>query len=116
MNGWTFRWVALSVAAVAASSAPAQAEEKDPRPAAAIQDNACIVEEAYNQEPGVVQHILCARRQGRDWSLQFTQEWPVGTQDHQLSYGVPYLWLRSEGQARAGHRRRDAQLPLPGGL
>jgi hypothetical protein len=101
------RWLVLPgfvicIVASPAVAAPAQAEEKDPRPAAAIQDNACIVEEAYNQEPGVVQHILCGRRQGRDWSLQFTQEWPVGTQDHQLSYSVPYLWLRSEGQRARG--------------
>lgn len=92
----------MALSAVAVAAAPGGAEEKDPRPAAGIQDNACIVEEAYNQEPGVVQHILCARRQGRDWNLQFTQEWPVGTQDHQVSYSVPYLWLRSEGQRAQG--------------
>jgi hypothetical protein len=34
------------------------AEEDDKRPAAAIQDNSFLIEEAYNQEEGVVQHIL----------------------------------------------------------
>ena len=94
--------MALTAIAVAVAAAPGRADEKAPRPAAGIQDNACIVEEAYNQEPGIVQHILCARRQGRDWSLQFIQEWPVSTQDHQVSYSVPYLWLRSEGQRAQG--------------
>ena len=92
----------MALSALAVAPVPVRAEQKDPRPAAAIQDNACIVEEAYNQEPGVVQHILCARRQGRDWNLQFTQEWPVGTQDHQFSYSLPYVWLRSGGQRAQG--------------
>lgn len=77
---------------------PAIAEDKDPRLAAGVQDNSCLVEEAYNQEAGVVQHIGCLRRQGRDWSFNFTQEWPLGSQAHQLSYTVPYSWLRSDGQ------------------
>lgn len=70
--------------------------------AKSIQDNSCIVEEAYNQEPGVVQHILCAQRQNRDWSLTFTQEWPVASQTHQFSYTIPYSWLRSDGQQLQG--------------
>ena len=60
------------------------------------------MEEAYNQEPGVVQHITCTRRQGRDWSFNFTQEWPVGSQDHQFSYTIPYLWLRNGGGRTQG--------------
>lgn len=81
---------------------PATAEDKDPRLAAGIQDNSCLVEEAYNQEPGVVQHIGCLRRQGRDWFFNFTQEWPIGSQAHQFSYTVPYSWLRSDGQNAQG--------------
>lgn len=81
---------------------PAVAEDKDPRLAAGIQDNSCLVEEAYNQEPGVVQHVACLRRQGRDWFFNFTQEWPLGSQSHQLSYTVPYSWLRSDGQNAQG--------------
>ena len=34
------------------------AQEEDPRPAKGIQDNSFLIEEAYNQESGVVQHIL----------------------------------------------------------
>lgn len=54
-----------------------------------IQDNSFLVEEAYNQEKGVVQHINTFSRMwnSKDWSYTFTQEWP-GTRDprHQFSY------------------------------
>jgi Putative MetA-pathway of phenol degradation len=69
----------------------AQAAEK--RPIDVIEDNSFLVEEAYNQEPGVVQHIFNAaynndsRRRG--WAFSFTQEWPVFSQDHQFSYTIP---------------------------
>jgi hypothetical protein len=60
----------------------------------AIADNSFLIEEAYNQEPGVVQHISTFFRPGSagasDYS--FTQEWPVGGQRHQLSYTLPYLF------------------------
>jgi hypothetical protein len=55
-----------------------------------IRDNSFFVEEAYNQEPGVVQHIstMEAREDG-GWQYGFTQEWPLGAQAHQLSFGLP---------------------------
>jgi hypothetical protein len=81
---------------------PVVGEEKDPRPAAALQDNSFLIEEAYNQEPGVVHHSSLLRRQGNDWSLVFSQDWPINSQTHQFSYAVPYLWLRSDGQHASG--------------
>jgi hypothetical protein len=57
-----------------------------------IQDNSFLLEEAYNQEPGVVQHInsfQLFRRTG--WGYTFTQEWPVPGIKHQLSYSVPVI-------------------------
>lgn len=54
-----------------------------------IQDNSFLVEEAYNQERGVVQHISTFTRlwNSKDWSYTFTQEWPVPRNwRHQLSY------------------------------
>lgn len=65
--------------------ARAQSGAEDNRPAKGIQDNSFLIEESYNQEPGVVQHILGWRRQGRDWLGTFTQEFPLGTQDHPLA-------------------------------
>src|ERR1044072_8356403 len=65
----------------------------------AIQDNSFLVEEAYNQEPGVVQHIavLEVPRHGGDWSFDFTQEWPGPNLRHQLSYTVPVARVDGKG-------------------
>ena len=57
---------------------------------AQIQDNSFLIEEAYNQEAGVVQHISTfARSSGGDWGYAFTQEWPLEGIRHQLSYTIP---------------------------
>lgn len=52
----------------------------------AIQDNSFLIEEAYNQERGVVQHIFTLTRGVNT----FTQEWPAGGQTHQFSYTAPF--------------------------
>lgn len=54
-----------------------------------IQDNSFLIEEAYNQEKGVVQHIntFTYFADSRSWLYTFTQEWPVpGDARHQFSY------------------------------
>lgn len=52
-----------------------------------IADNSFLVEEAYNQDPGVVQHISTFERErGGTWGYSFTQEWPAPNLTHQLSY------------------------------
>lgn len=59
-----------------------------------IQDNSFLVEEAYNQEFGVVQHIQTFQRllNSKDWVYTFTQEWPVDASPrHQLSYTLALL-------------------------
>jgi hypothetical protein len=57
---------------------------------AQIQDNSFLIEEAYNQESGVVQHISALQRTDNgDWGYSFTQEWPLGGIRHQISYTVP---------------------------
>jgi hypothetical protein len=55
-----------------------------------IQDNSFLIEEAYNQDPSVVQHIntFLRRFESHDWVYTFTQEWPVNGIKHQLSYTV----------------------------
>ena len=62
-----------------------------------IRDNSFLIEEAYNQEWGVVQHVFTfARVSGVDgWGSTFTQEWPAPSERHQLSFTIPLL--RSEG-------------------
>ncbi|HWK89789.1 MAG TPA: transporter [Longimicrobium sp.] len=61
-------------------------------PAAAqppIRDNSFLVEEAYNQEAGVVQHIGAWSFAERDWVFGFTQEWPILGMAHQASVTLP---------------------------
>jgi hypothetical protein len=56
-----------------------------------IQDNSFLMEEAYNQEDGVVQHISFFGRMwnSKDWTYSFTQEWPgLRNPKHQFSYTV----------------------------
>jgi hypothetical protein len=74
---------AIFVLASAATLA-ARAEE-------GISDNSFLIEEAYNQEAGVVQHIqtLMYMKETRAWAYSFTQEWPVPGMKHQLSYTIP---------------------------
>ncbi len=80
------------------------------RLAEGIQDNSFLVEEAYNQGPGVVQHILLGvgtvdqfrAADDREWALSFTQEWPIFSQAHQFSYSVPYSFIESGGSTENG--------------
>jgi len=69
-----------------------------------IQDNSFLIEEAYNQEAGVVQHINTFQRfrQSRDWVYTFTQEWPVSSQKHQFSYTVPITRVTDSPDGRSG--------------
>jgi len=71
----------------AQSSKPLESREEAPP----IQDNSFLIEEAYNQERGVVQHIntFFHATRGSAWTYAFTQEWPVRGQSHQLSYTIP---------------------------
>lgn len=102
--------VASGVFAATCGCALAQAEEPAPRKAEAIQDNSFLVEEAYNQEAGIVQHILTLEQgvetlrgpDDRAWTLAFTQEWPLFSQRHQLSYTVPYIFQDTGGQSDNG--------------
>src|SRR3989454_5320176 len=88
-----------------------------------IADNSFLIEEAYNQEPGVVQHMSAWRRELRTaaWTFTFTQEWPVGTQTHQLSYTIPVQRTESPSTTGLGDaalnyryqvRRADARVAI----
>jgi hypothetical protein len=56
-----------------------------------ISDNSFLVEEALNQEPGVFQNILTLRvDEAGEWETAFTQEWPLFSHRHQISFTVPY--------------------------
>jgi hypothetical protein len=94
----------------AASLAPTRsaAQQASPQPAGPppegaaggpISDNSFLIEEAYNQDPGVVQHISTfLRPRAGGWNYNFTQEWPLGGMRHQLSYSVPLVHGPSAGE------------------
>jgi hypothetical protein len=77
---------------LAAGSAAAQDQDIDitnqpARAATPIQDNSFLIEEAYNQEDGIIQHISTFERltNSRDWVYTQTDEWPVRSYKHQVS-------------------------------
>jgi hypothetical protein len=78
-----------ALSALFALTAPSvlSAQTKDP-----ISDNSFLVEEAYNQDPHVVQHISTFSRGSDDsWQYTFTQEWPFKGMRNQLSYTIPVI-------------------------
>ncbi len=81
--------------------------QEEPR----IQDNSFLIEEAYNQERGVVQHISTFSRlwNSKDWSYTFTQEWPgVRNWRHQFSYTL--VGMHSGGYGASGGGLGDTML------
>lgn len=85
----SFLIVAMLVTAFAVSA-------QDP-----IEDNSFLLEEAYNQEKGVIQFInTFYRARGGNWGYSFTNEMPVKRQEHQFSYTINVA--RNGGSARFG--------------
>jgi hypothetical protein len=82
---------AFALLVIATVPAAAQPAPKVPDPAEwKITDNSFLVEEAFNQEAGIVQNIFGFQRLTiRDWQFTFTQEWPAPGTRHQLSYTIP---------------------------
>jgi len=81
------RYIFIAGAVLSCAVLPLESQEPEP-----LQDNSFLIEEAYNQEPGVVQEInsfLHASGAG-DWLYVLTQEWPVGGIRNQLSYSLSF--------------------------
>jgi hypothetical protein len=82
------------------------ARAAEARPIDEFSDHGFLLEEAYNQDRGEVQHTLNAVyssdfwRQG--WSFNFEQEWWLFTQDHQVAFSIPFSHLREEGEKQRG--------------
>jgi hypothetical protein len=91
----------VGTTSLGAQSSKPSASPADPAP---IKDNSFLVEEAYNQERGVVQHINSFFRltDGSAWIYTFTQEWPLFGQTHQLSYTIPFSGNGNGATSRAG--------------
>jgi len=86
---WRPAAVALGLASVSSLALAAPDEAWPP----AIEDNSFLVEEAYNQEAGVVQWIFSFQqfRPSGAWYDAFTTEWPAPDQTNQLSLTIPYI-------------------------
>jgi hypothetical protein len=86
VSGRSAIWLGVLLVA-ATTQAGAQRQAGPP----AIADNSFLMEEAYNQEAGVVQHISVFQlfRGAGSWAYSFTQEWPLFSRTHQLSFTVP---------------------------
>lgn len=87
----------LAAAWLACLAAPASAQTSS-ADEWKITDNSFLVEEAFNQDPHVVQNIFTFQRlTARDWQFTFTQEFPVPRERHQLSYTLPVQSLDGTG-------------------
>jgi hypothetical protein len=97
--------IALAAAA-AACALPGHASATADR----IEDNSFLIEEAYNQEPGVLHHISTFQRSSTtgQWLYAYTEEWPIGGQTHQVSATLPLA--RAEVQARTASGLGDVSL------
>lgn len=77
-----------------------------------IQDNSFLIEEAYNQEPGVIQYITNATIDSGEVAATFTNEIPVGGQAHQFSYTLS--GLRLDGRSGFGDSLLNYRYQLVG--
>lgn len=102
MESGTMRHQILMICGLFACADLAAQEKEGAKGALPIQDNSFLLEEAYNQEDGVVQHIntFTRFRQSKDWVYTFTEEVPVPTQKHQLSVTVPFQRLETSLDGR----------------
>jgi hypothetical protein len=94
----TFLALTITLGACSAQDTQASNSAKNDEPI--IQDNSFLIEEAYNQNYGVVQHIQTFQRQwiSHDWAYSFTQEWPVDAAPrNQLSYTIPVVHFGGAG-------------------
>jgi hypothetical protein len=69
---------------------------------ARIEDNSVLLEEAYNQERGVVQFIqsLQWNKKSRTFNYTFTNELPIADGKNQFSYTIPLTFNKSESRAQ----------------
>lgn len=84
-----------------------------PRAQSPIEDNSFLLEEAYNQEKGVVQYISTFYRQRNgDWGYSFTNEMPIKKQEHQFSYTLNVA--RVNGTTRFGDTSINYRYQMAG--
>jgi hypothetical protein len=69
-----------------------------------VKDNSFLIEEAYNQEAGVVQFIFTDQYldPSQDGSTTFTNEIPLGGETHQFSYVIPMQKIGTTNETGLG--------------
>ena len=79
-----------------------------------IADNSFLIEEAFNQDVRVVQHIFkfSVTRPSHDNDFSFAQEWPLFAHAHQISYSIPYSWLNKNTVNGPGDATIDYRYQL----
>lgn len=95
-SGKVLLFFAISASLVCAQTNQSSSQKDEPK----IQDNSFLIEEAYNQEFGVVQHIQTFTRnwETEEWVYSFTQEWPIDLDPrHQFSYTIPVVGFPGSG-------------------
>lgn len=86
------RYLLLSIVIALYSISDTFAQTTNKFDFARIEDNSFLIEEAYNQDPGVIQHISSFQyMKDHSWIYTFTDEWPVPGRKHQLSTTIPVL-------------------------
>lgn len=101
MKSQSMRFVNIALLALGLSIASlnASAEEKK-----RIEDNSFLIEEAYNQEEGVIQYIQTYQysQKTKEWLYTFTNEFPLPNQNHQFSYTVPVARVGGDPNFQTG--------------
>jgi hypothetical protein len=94
----TFKYLILSFFLIFLPIKHASGQSVDKYDFERIEDNSYLIEEAYNQDPGIIQHISTFQlMKGNTWLYTFTDEWPVPGRKHQLSATIPLLNSESFG-------------------
>lgn len=76
-----------------------------------VKDNSFLLEEAYNQEAGVVQFIQGYQYldPSKEWGYAFTSEIPIKDETHQFSFAVPVV-NKKEGPGKDKSQIGDVLL------
>jgi hypothetical protein len=117
---WALSMVLMATAVTVGQDVPPGGTADDEDQAFAFRDNSFLIEEAYNQEPGTVQHLFnwvpsWDRDRGtrcRGFDFVFIQEWPLGSQVHQFSYTIPFEHLAESGDGVSSNEGGLADMML----
>ncbi len=86
--------VVVRPASAQPSSGQPSLDDRRPAPTAAadgIVDNSFLVEETFNQDPGIIQTTFTwLRDDAGGWAGAIAQDWPLRVHRHQFSYTLPW--------------------------